>query len=37
MVMKAADKDGNGMLSKEEVRKIYLEFVKNISKYVPQQ
>ena len=26
-VMKAADKDGNGMLSKEEVRKIYLEFV----------
>lgn len=37
MVMKAADKDGNGMLRKEEVRKIYLEFVKNISKYVPQQ
>ena len=36
MVMKAADKDGNGQLSKDEVYKIYSEFVKNIGKYVPQ-
>ena len=36
MVMKAADKDGNGQLSKDEVYKIYCEFVKNIGKYVPQ-
>ena len=36
MAMKALDNDGNGQLSKDEVHKIYVEFVSNIEKYVPQ-
>ena len=36
MLVKAADADHDGNLSKDEVQKIYNEFVNNIQQYVPQ-
>jgi len=36
MAMKAADKDGDGKLSKDEVFHIYQQFIKNIDSIIPQ-